>query len=215
MDWGEYAAEVKATAHHNIKESLALLRVAQGWFASVKSFAQMTAEQRKAIAGVIGERQKISGDLDREWGWFGSMKGAGDFANRVDENDKHLARALDSIPQKGEVTKDHFHRFVHHFQKAFAHSDRSGGTATASRLLAMKRPDVFICICKPNIKQAAKRMGFPPSTLNLENYWDRVIEVIRLSEWYNLEKPDSADGELWENRAAMLDAILYDPSAAN
>lgn len=54
-------------------------------------------------------------------------------------------------------------------------------------------------------------MGFAKSTLTLENYWERVIEVIQASEWYNVEKPEDRNGPLWECRAAMLDAILYRP----
>jgi HKD family nuclease len=212
MNWGEYVAEIRASAHHDIEESLTLLRIAQKWFASVKSFANLLDEQRKAVAGLIGQRQKTSPDLDHDWGWFGSMKGMGDFANRVDKNDPHLARALDSIPQKGEVTRDHFQKFVKHFRKAFENSTRMGDVPTASRLLAMKRPDVFVCICKPNIVEAAARMGFSRTTLKLDGYWDKVIEVLRLAEWYNTDKPDNAEGEIWENRAAMLDAILYRPS---
>jgi hypothetical protein len=212
MSWQAYAAAVRASAHHNVDESLNLLRIAQQWFASTKSFARLTAEQRKAIAGVIGKKQrKLSLDLDRDWGWFGSMKGMGDFANRVKENDRSLARALDCIPGKGEVTRSHFDLFIRHFKKAFDGSTRIGGVPTATRLLAMKRPDTFVCICNPNIVEASARMGFARTTLNLEDYWEKVIEVVRLSDWYNVEKPDNADGELWENRVAMLDAIFYAP----
>ncbi len=211
MNWSQYATEVKTSAHHDLRESIALLRVVQGWFGANESFRRMTSEQRKAIAGVIGERQKNSAELDRDWGWFGSMKGAGDFANRIDENDKHLSAALDCIPTKGHVTKEHFLKFARQFEKAFQNATRTGGVPTASRLLAMKRPDTFICISRPNIKRAAARMGFAPSTLRLDNYWDKVIEVIRLSDWYGADKPDTAEGELWEYRAAMLDAIFYEP----
>lgn len=82
---------------------------------------------------------------------------------------------------------------------------------TASRLLAMKRPDTFICICKPNIGEASRRMAFSRTMLELDDYWEKVIEVIRLSDWYHAQKPDGVDGEIWENRVAMLDAILYRP----
>ncbi|UCF76137.1 MAG: hypothetical protein JSU71_02130 [Betaproteobacteria bacterium] len=76
----------------------------------------------------------------------------------------------------------------------------------------MKRPDTFVCISKPNETEASARMGFSRTTLNLQNYWDKVVEVLRLAEWYNADKPDDAkEGELWENRAAILDAILYRP----
>ena len=217
MTWSEFVAELDRSRNHDVQRSLELLRVAQTWFPSVASFRELERLQRKAIAGVLGEGQKLgdgeyqSVDLNREWGWFGSMRGMGDFANRIEENDTYLARAIDSIPQKGEVTRDHYDRFSRLFVKAFRNSHRTGGVPTASRLLAMKRPDVFLCISDPNLTQAAERMGFAKSTLSLENYWERVIEVIQASDWYNVEKPEDGYGPLWECRAAMLDAILYRP----
>lgn len=212
MSWSQYVQKVRSSTHHNVGQSLKLLRTAQGWLAAVPSFADLTTPQRKALAGIIGEADKaINDELDQDWGWFGSMRGAGDFKNRVAENDASLARAIDSIPQKGEVTRGHYDRFASLFVKAFANSHRVGGVPTASRLLAMKRPDVFLCISDPNLTAAAAEMGFSRSTLKLDNYWDRVVEVIRASEWYAADKPDSRDGPLWECRAAMLDAILYRP----
>lgn len=214
MSWDEYARAVRTSGQHNTAASLALLRIAQGWLASVTSFKDLSAPQRKALAGVLGEYQKLDDELDRDWGWFGSMRGMGDFANRIDQNDTYLARAVDSIPAKGEVTRDHYDRFAGLFVRAFRNSDRVGGVPTASRLLAMKRPDVFLCISRPNLKNAAREMAFAKSTLSLENYWDRVIEAVRSADWYNSEKPQGADGELWEGRAAMLDALLYEPESS-
>lgn len=137
------------------------------------------------------------------------MRGAGDFANRIAENDEALARAVDGIPRSGEVTHDRNERFCKAFAEAFANSDRTGGVATASRLLAMKRPDTFICISKPNRESAAEAMAFSRKNLRLEDYWEQVVEPIRNSQWFNSPKPDGQDGELWEARAAMLDAIFY------
>lgn len=211
LNWDEYAKSVRSTDHHDVEKSLELLRIAQSWLTSQPSFRKLAPPQRKALAGVIGQREKTDAELNRDWGWFGSMRGMGDFANRIKDNDSYLARAIDSIPQKGEVTRDHYDRFADLFVKAFRNSQRTGKVPTASRLLAMKRPDVFLCISKPNLEQAASSMGFSKSTLDLENYWDRVVEVIQSANWYNVEKPDGPDGELWEGRAAMLDAILYRP----
>lgn len=212
MSWSEYARAIRESEHHTIDKSLELLRIAQTWFASVESFSDLTSPQRKAIAGILGSRERESDtELDRDWGWFGSMRGAGDFSNRIAENDDHLAKAVDSIPLRGEVTREIYEIFVEHFLRAFDSSDRVGGVATASRLLAIKRPDVFLCVSSPNRREAAKEMSFPPTTLELENYWDRVIEVVRASNWYNSPKPPGRAGALWESRVAMLDAIFYRP----
>lgn len=212
MGWNDFVKEIQNTENHDVDDSLTLLRVAQEWFASVRSFADLSLGRRQAIAGLVVDRaERTDPDLGRDWGWFGSMRGMGDFAKLVIANDKRLARAIDSVPQKGEVTRAHFTKFAMHFKRAFEDSDRTGGYATGSRLLAMKRPDVFVCICNPNIAETSARMGFSRTTLALDDYWDKVVEVIRLADWYNADKPDNAEGEIWESRAAMLDAILYRP----
>ena len=73
--------------------------------------------------------------------------------------------------RKGDVTREHYDRFASLFVQAFANSHRVGGVPTASRLLAMKRPDVFLCVSDPNLTAAAAEMGFAKSTLKLDNYW--------------------------------------------
>ncbi len=211
MDWADYAKQVRGSKHHDPKKSLELLAIARRWFAGTQSFAALSASQRKAIAGTIGEYQKLDADLNRDWGWFGSMRGAGDFANRIEENDRFLARALDGIPRTGEVTRDHFEKYCEAFRRAFVNSSRTGGVPTATRLLAMKRPDTFLCVSSPNILEAAKALGFARTTLKLDNYWERVVKPIRLSRWHNADKPPNGEGELWEARAAMLDVLFYRP----
>lgn len=213
MDWDEYVRRISASKYHNKDESLRLLRIAQQWFASVPSYSELSLGQRQAIAGLIVDKtQRADPSLNLGWGWFGAMKGMGEFASLINANDRHIARAIDSVPQKGLVSKQHFETFATHFKRAFQGSNHVGGYATASRLLAMKRPDTFICICGPNILEASEKMKFARTTLTLSDYWDKVVKVVRMAEWYNAEKPDNPDGELWENRVAMLDAIFYRPS---
>ena len=221
-DWIKYVHKVRTPdtpdrqkikeKKKEIKKRMGLLRTAQAWLSGVSSFRDLSELERKAIAGIIGKIEKLeSKDLNQPWGYFGSMKGFGVLKKLVAENNPSLARAVDSIPQKGEVTKEHYDRFSRQFVKAFANAGKVGGAASASRLLAMKRPDVFFCISKPNEVKAAKNMGFAKNTLDLENYWNKVVEVIRASVWYNIDKPEKRNSQLWEYRAAMLDAIFYDP----
>ena len=212
-DWDEYVRKVRTSDEHDTNESLDLLRTAQAWLSGVSSFHRLPTIERKAIAGIIGNKEKLARkELSQRWSYFGKMGSFGVFKKLVAENDLSLARAVDSIPQKGEVTKEHFDRFFRLLAKAFANSSKAGGVATASRLLAMKRPDVFLCISKPNKVKAAEDMGFAKTTLNLENYWNKVVEVIRASAWYNIDKPEKRNAQLWEYRAAMLGAIFYDPT---
>lgn len=50
---------------------------------------------------------------------------------------------------------------------------------------------------------------FRHSTLNLENYWARVIEPLRNAAWYNSVRPNGRDADAWDFRAALVDAIVY------
>ncbi|MFA5990576.1 MAG: hypothetical protein WC803_13355 [Sphingomonas sp.] len=56
----------------------------------------------------------------------------------------------------------------------------------------------------------AEVLHFAPSTLSPDNYWERVIEPIRLAKWYNAPRPEGADAEAWDYRAALADAIHYE-----
>ena len=193
MEWADYMQLVHSARTHDVPQSLELLRIVRRWFADWSTFADFSSPQRKAVAGILGKYEKTSNDLNHDWGWFGSMRGAGDFAKLIRINDRFLARAVDGIPRSGEVTYAQYKRFC------------------ASFLQAMKRPDTFLCVCEPNIAGAADALGFARTTLDLDNYWARVVEPIRQSTWHNADKPDGADGELWEARAAMLDALFYLP----
>lgn len=211
MSWSEYVKKVDKSKHHEVSKSLELLRTVQHWLSAVQSFSDLDERQRKAIAGILTEGQR-GGDeeFNKEWGWFGSMRGMGDFANRVIANDENLSSALDNIPRYGEVKREEYEQFCQHFKAAFRNSARVGGVPTASRLLAMKRPDTFLCVCRPNQRLASESMGFAPSALSLENYWERVVEVIRSSEWFNSPRPGNKQSHLWDNRAAMLDTIFFE-----
>lgn len=211
MTWDEYVAKVKAGQHHDVEKSLCMLRVAQSWFASEKSFADLDIGKRKAICGRSHGNQIPEELRELDWGRFGSMQGFGDLGTLINENEPFLARAIDQIPKKGTVERPHYDAFLLDYVRAFESKTNKGRISSASRLLAMKRPDVFLCICDGNKEGAAKFFGFKKSKLSFENYWDWVVEPIRASDWYNTLKPSTPDieSELWESRVAMLDSLLY------
>ena len=128
----------------------------------------------------------------------------------VAERDAFLARAVDCIPRHGDITKAQYEDFCRNFLQACKTSSRIGGVPTATGLLAMKRPDTFVCISKPNMAGLSDALAFPKTTLYLDNYWNRVVESMRISPWYNAPRPTGRYAELWDGRAAMLDAIYFD-----
>jgi HKD family nuclease len=216
MNWDKFAATVKIDPHHHFKRRMKLLRQIQGLFASVEKFSDLSVSEWKAIAGTLGKTEKEAKGLGgHDWGWFGSMGGNGDFAGLVKQQNSQLGAALDCIPRKDSVTRDAFEEYYRIFRKAFvdAEAHHVGAFPTATRLLAMKRPDMFVCANGKNKRKLAQALNFAPTTLSLENYWDRIIVPIQSAPWYNAPRPDGKDSELWDYRVAMLDTMYYDENA--
>lgn len=208
--WDQYASEVRRGRFHFFDGRLSLLKEARELFATMNSFSDMGDDERRAIAGLLSKGQTIrDGGID-EWGWFGSMKGQGDFTSRINANNQYFSDALDAIPSNGEVWKEQFDEYVKLFGKAFEGASHKGGVPTASRLLTMKRPDMFVCVNSENRTKLGGDLGFAPTTLTFDKYWNDVIIPITESNWWQATRPSGRDGQLWDGRAAMLDSIYYE-----
>jgi len=135
------------------------------------------------------------------------------FKQKINQNNQHLSDALDLIPLDGSISKTHYMAFLEEFLRAFP-NDRDG-IATATRLLAMKRPDTFLCYNQANREKLESEFGirmprFKGQNKNYEVYWDEVIERIHDCVWWQSDEPvDEIEAQAWRGRAAMLDAITY------
>lgn len=206
MDWSSYVNKVKNDRHHSLNKRLDLLERVQNIFKDYSKFNQIPLDLRKGIAGFASEDEI-------PWGWFGSMRGAGKFKNRINKNDINISRALDRISLSGEITKKDFDRYIEKFVAAFP--DGGDGIAIASRLLAMKRPDVFVCLDAQNLEGITAEFGMIRTGMTYERYWDEIIVPIFDSVWWNQPKPKKGtEARIWMGRAAMLDAIFYEPKQA-
>ena len=111
------------------------------------------------------------------------------------------------------MSREDYVAYIDRFVRAFPFSDnqyKRHGLATATRLLAMKRPDYFVCLDNANREKLLGSFGVKIANQDYEGYWDKVIERIQLSTWWNARRPTEATaGQIWDGRAAMLDAIYY------
>lgn len=213
MNWEDYLTQVRSSAHpsaHLFKERLAVLMKARALFAAGKPYAKWSEDDRKLVAGTLGRKKSQQPGVD--YGLFGTMGASGTFANLVIDAPQGLSDALDCIPLLGIVTQADYDRYCKAFITAFDQDGRVGGLPPATRLLAMKRPDTFVCIDSANRKDLCENFGVSPSTTNLENYWQRIIEPMHGDVWWRHPQPTkAADAEIWLGRAALLDAIYYTP----
>ncbi len=206
LSWDEYIAKIKKDDQHQTDIRIEVLEAARSLFKKYSKYRDMPDEDRKGIAGFINGNSI-------PWRWFGSMQGAGRFMGIVSDNNAKLSKAIGHIPLSGPVSKDDYLRYIDLFCSSFKES-KGHGIATATRLLAMKRPDYFVCFDKANSKNIQEAFGIRRLYhQEYERYWDDVIERILDSSWWNARRPENEiEAEIWEGRAAFLDAVFYDPN---
>jgi len=199
--WKKYVDEIKIKDKHLLNDRIKLLKNVNTFFSNHKHFKNMSIDERRKIAGT--ERNII----DVDWALFGRMTNWG-FSKKINDNDSNISEALDQIPVKGKVTREDYFRFIDFFKKAFL-NDKRKGKITAYRLLAMKRPDIFICLTNKNEKELKKRFVIK-GEITFERYWDEIIERIFEADWYNEPQPTNTyELNIWKGRSAFLDSILY------
>lgn len=208
LTWQQFVQRVKNERSHKHEGRIAVLQAAREAFQNSPSFAAIPLDLRRGIAG-------FNEATPPDWLWFGSMKGAGRFKNLVRESPAGISQALDCIPLTGVVTDDAYEEFCRKFCQAFpliAGQRKGAGVAVASRLLAMKRPDVFVCYDSKNRVRLKAMLGLASNlaTQDFERYWQEVVLRIQATEWWRTRQPsDPVERSIWENRAALLDSLCY------
>jgi len=200
ITWKEFVLKIQQEASHGLNRRLNVIDISQKLFASVDHFKELDEAKRKFIAGAPT-------NFDTDWAYFGSMKGRGDFVHEIIVNNKNISIALDQIPLRGQITKTHYDNFVKYFSPVFA----GNYIGVASRLLAMKRPDVFFCLTSKNQKRFCEDFNLRKSEIDYNGYWENVIERIYDSEWWvNPTALTKMEQQISNARAAFLDAIYYE-----
>lgn len=203
MDWPTFYAEIQKDKTHGFEDRLGMLDQVASQFAKVKHFNDIPMQERLGIAGL---RSKAIRNSE----WFGSMTGAGKFYMYMNASAPAFSTALDAIPPKGVVTREQYDTFIKEFVKGFP--DGRHGLGTATRLLSMKRPDIFLCVDGQNKKKLAQDVGMVRADkLDYERYWTEVVERLQEAPWWKSTPPNGGnEAKAWLARAAMLDAIFYE-----
>jgi HKD family nuclease len=203
MSWANYCMNVQEDSFHGFDERCDLLELVSKAFRNRDPYNEMKLGLRKTVAG-------LPNTFNPHWGWFGSMKGAGYFHQAVNDNNPHLSNALDLIPFEGLISREYYMLYIDEFKRAFPLG--GDGVAVASRLLALKRPDSFVCLDSKNRSRLCQDFGIKESGMNYLRYWDEVICRVMDSIWWNSPKPiEEKQFRIWHGRAALLDALFYQP----
>jgi hypothetical protein len=196
--WAEYYAWATANSAQLVERRLGILESARALFEKHESLRHMTTDACKRIAGIH--------ETDRAWDVFGVMTRARDFRKAITTDVRGISDALDEIPLHGPVDRRCYHRYVARFVRTL----RYKGIACATRLLALKRPDYFLCVDGPNRNALSHTLGIPKN-LTFDTYWSKFVAPVTHSVWWTTTPPVIIKQKrLWSARVAMMDSRLYD-----
>ena len=202
MTWDEFVAKVRNENKKNpgaVDVRLELLKHSLSLFASADKFNSLSYSDRACIAGYKRHFEDHPDDIDCFF--FGSTIRATTFTQSI-KNKGKMSKAIDVIPLKGEITLSMYEDYCSYFD--------GNPIACATRLLAIKRPDVFVCINNMNKSGLCNDFGISQYKLNLKNYWDLIICRIQGSKWYNDHRKLEGEERTIKNfQVAMLDSIYY------
>lgn len=195
MTWDEYCAKLQR--HKGLSTRLNVLKEAHALFKSTKHFYDLDEFDKKKISGY-----RLKGAED--WRFFGTVS-KGEILSEMIE--KRIGKAIDCIHLDGEVSKDQYNRYIQLFCDSGKWNNPIG---SATRLLAMKRPDIFLCVNGENKAGLAKGLGISQNQITIDNYWDEIVVPIQNATWYNDIPQKNKQREIFRNRVALLDSLYYD-----
>ncbi|MGC0120822.1 hypothetical protein [Pseudoalteromonas piscicida] len=142
--------------------------------------------------------------------WFASTKSAKGFHQLLDDLPGAFDEALATIPAEGDVTLEHYQSFMVGYLSAFAGSEEKPTLAPATRLLAMRRPDVFTPITSSKLDALCQALGVAKlNNRDFERYWTDVVSTIKAMPWYTMAAPvDEFETQLAEIKA-LLPCLFY------
>ncbi|MCY3626653.1 MAG: phospholipase D-like domain-containing protein [Gammaproteobacteria bacterium] len=218
MTWRDFYSEVKCAPaigdpdRNPMIERLCLLTKAHEKFKE-HSFMDLSEFDRRRLSAT-----RQSEHSNEEWKtiryrWFGSMHGMGKYSTFVRDKPESLSETLDAIPLVREevVTWENFKNCYEEYDAGFG--DVPHGLGLLTRLLSLKRPDIFVPWNNGNKKVLQKSLGIVRqlNDRDYKRYWDEIVARIHEdARWYKSVRPKGRiAGEVWDSRAAMLDAIVY------
>jgi len=119
--------------------------------------------------------------------WFASTKSAKGFHQMVADLPGSFDEALSHIPLEGDVSEEHYQQFVVSYLLAFNAGDDKPTLAPATRLLAMRRPDIFTPINNARLDSLCSALGITKlNNRDFERYWQDIVQTIHAMSWYKM-----------------------------
>ncbi|KTF18657.1 hypothetical protein [Pseudoalteromonas sp. 10-33] len=147
-------------------------------------------------------------DFDVEW--FASTKSAKAFHQLIGDLPGAFDEALANIPLEGDITHYEYQQFVAAYTKVFNDSSEKPTLAPATRLLAMRRPDIFTPITNSRLDALCAALAVTKlKNSDFERYWQDIVKGIQAMSWYKMANASNELEEQLVSIKALIPCFFY------
>ena len=151
------------------------------------------------------------------WGLLGSLGGAGRVAHVFNPGNMPNVGPI-RTQLRGYVQNvlyadaENIAIVAHNAVNAIRQNIRGFGTAAATRLLTLARPDCLVSVNGQSAQNLGALSGLPGTPGGLAKNYKELLNWVYRQPWFNAPMPDDPlEQTIWNSRAALLDAFVYQP----
>ena len=148
------------------------------------------------------------------WGFLGNLRAAGGVIGAFSPPVVNQAALDHVLGQIGHVLEVGDGDIAQAAQEAVAgiRELHGFGPATATRFLALARPDRLVSMAGPAAAALGVFAEMPQDPDYLAENYAAFLQALYARPWFNAQEPaDPLEREIWHCRAALVDAIVYIP----
>ena len=214
ISWELYLQAInQLPANYKIAPSLKLLNLADGLMNQLNSgVLESTPQERNLLGGISDNKTVKEYQLDTEL--LGGMSSFAAFKKILKNDPAGVQKLLKIIPANGRIDGWHYMQFTDGYRQLFeTNGTKQAPLFPATRLLAMKRPDQFVCISPDTDLGFYQAFATKPlKKQDFTRYWDDIILTIQKTAWFKQDLPmDPSQLAIYRARVCLLERILNQP----
>jgi hypothetical protein len=205
LDWDSYVKALLSQERRPLAPGvlLSLFDPERSYFAELDRMAPVVTERPMFQDWSETERMSALG-LKPASGYLGRMKRASMAIHLIRTQPEVVGRFLDEIPRSGPIPVDVFMRVTDGLMDI-----PDIGIGVATRLLTAIRPDLFLPVNNASQDEVTRLLGMQ---VKQPKHYFQLMDRVWATPWFRSPRPmDKQQARLWDNRAALLDALLYRP----
>lgn len=204
MSWEQYVEMIKRQHDRPLADGNRIRVSDEGSYLEEMAMSRRMFRKNPAFKDIEVANRKFMLGMPPSTGALGRMQQAGYGKNLVISHPERIGAALDRLPLSGPITRQAAVDVITRLTEL-----RGVNVGVASRLLAAKRPDYFVSVNGGSKHRLRELMD--GQTVSSEVGYLRLLDRVWATQWHQAKRPPGGRArEIWEGRAALLDAAVYE-----